>query len=288
MRPAAITPLGGITNDQLSWQEQGRWEGRNEGINIGRQQGLTEGYNEGYANGYNQGYSTGSQEAHVAGYNEAIDEANAVIERLQAQHIIYQQEVARNYQAYETERDQLRQLADNQATHIQALEERLVQHEQSARHFRTKIDNLVATHQRLTQESAALQEQCSTLTQRIQSLHQERAELDETVENLTLAKDANRLKYQEQLAHYNKTLTFVNSILGSVMSTLELNPDLEGSFSKLFADEYKKSVDFRISVDDIETAPHDDKNFSLLLPQTHEFIRAMLKVAHGDELPKNY
>lgn len=129
MRPAAITPLGGISNDQLSWQEQGRWEGRNEGINIGRQQGLTEGYNEGYANGYNQGYSTGSQEAHVAGYNEAIDEANAAIERLQAQHVIYQQEVARNYQAYETELDQLRQLADNQATHIQALEERLVQHE---------------------------------------------------------------------------------------------------------------------------------------------------------------
>lgn len=287
MRPAAITPLGGISNDQLSWQEQGRWEGRNEGINIGRQQGLTEGYNEGYANGYNQGYSTGSQEAHVAGYNEAIDEANLAIERLQAEHIIYQQEVARNYLAYEAERDQLRQLADNQATHIQALKDQLVQHEQSARHYRTKIDNLVATHQRLTQESAALQEQCSTLTLGIQSLLQERSDLDETVENLTLAKDANRLKYHEQLAHYNKTLTFVNSILGAVKSTLESNPELENSFSKLFAGEYKQSVDFRISVDDIETAPHEDKNFALLLPQTHEFIHAMLKVAQGDELPKN-
>lgn len=287
MRSAAITPLGGISNDQLSWQEQGRWEGRNEGINIGRQQGLTEGYNEGYANGYNQGYSTGSQEAHVAGYNEAIDEANAAIERLQAQHVIYQQEVAERYQAYESERDKLKQLALNQAAQIRALEEQLAQRDQSALHSRAKIDNLLATHQRLTQESAALQEQCSTLTLRIQSLHQERAELDETVENLTLAKDANRLKYQEQLAHYNKTLTFVNSILGAVKSTLESNPELENSFSKLFAGEYKQSVDFRISVDDIETAPHEDKNFALLLPQTHEFIHAMLKVAYGDELPKN-
>ncbi len=284
MRPAAITPLGGISNDQLSWQEQGRWEGRNEGINIGRQQGLTEGYNEGYANGYNQGYSTGSQEAHVAGYNEAIDEANLAIERLQAQHTAYQQEVARNYQAYETERDQLRQLADNQATHIQALQEHLVKHEQVAHQHQQKIDNLVATHQRLTQESAALKEQCSTLTLRIQSLHQERAELDETVENLTLAKDANRLKYQEQLAHCNKTLTFVNSILGAVKSTLESNPELENSFSKLFADEYKKSVDFRVLVDDIKTAPHEDSDFALLLPQTHEFILAMLKVECRNEL----
>lgn len=153
--------------------------------------------------------------------------------------------------------------------------------------YRTKIDNLLATHKRLTQESTALQEQCSTLTLRIQSLHQERVELDETVENLTLAKDANRLKYQEQLAHYNKTLTFVNSILGSVKSTLESNPELENSFSKLFAGEYKQSVDFRISVDDIETAPHEDSDFALLLPQTHEFILAMLKIACRDELPKN-
>ncbi|MCD8560230.1 MAG: hypothetical protein LRY75_15750 [Shewanella xiamenensis] len=284
MRPAAITPLGGISNDQLSWQEQGRWEGRNDGINIGRQQGLTEGYNEGYANGYNQGYSTGSQEAHVAGYNEAIDEANLAIERLQAQHTAYQHEVARNYQAYEAESDQLRQLADSQATHIQALKDRLVQHEQSALHYRTKIDNLLATHQRLTQEGATLQEKCSRLTQRIQSLHQERVELDETVESLTRAKDANRLKYQEQLAHFNKTLTFVNSILGSVKSTLELNPELEGSFSKLFADEYKKSVNFRILVDDLKTAPHEDSDFALLLPQTHEFILAMLKVECRNEL----
>ncbi len=288
MRPAAITPLGGISNDQLSWQEQGRWEGRNEGINIGRQQGLTEGYNEGYVDGYNQGYSTGSQEAHVAGYNEAIDEANLAIQHLQAQHAAYQQEVARNYQAYEAERDQLRQLADNQSTHIQALKDRLVQHEQSALHYRTKIDNLLATHQRFTQEGVTHQEQCSRLTQRIQSMHQERVELDETVENLTLAKDANRLKFQEQLAHYNKTLTFVNAILGAVKFTLELNPELKDSFSRLFAGKYKQSVDFRISVDDIETAPHEDKNFALLLPQTHEFIHVMLMVAHGDELPKNY
>ena len=234
---ATITPLGGISNDQMDWQERGRWLGRDEGINIGRQQGLTEGYNQGYAEGYNQGYSTGSQEAHVAGYNEAIDEANLAIERLQAQHVSYQQEVAERYQAYESERNKLKQLALNQVAQIRALEEQLVQRDQSALHSRTKIDNLLATHQRLTQESAARQEQCSTLTLRIQSLLQERSDLDETVGNLTLAKDANRLKYQEQLAHYNKTLTFVNAALGAIRSTLELNPELKDSFSKLFADE---------------------------------------------------
>ncbi|UUA73403.1 hypothetical protein [Cellvibrio sp. QJXJ] len=284
---AAITPLGGISNDQLAWQEQGRWEGRNEGIDIGRQQGLTEGYNQGYTEGYNQGHYVGSQEANTAGYNEAIDEANLAIQNLQAQHAVYLQEVARNYQAYEAERVQLRQLAGNQTAQIQALQEHLVKHEQVAHQHQQKIDNLVATHQRLTQESANLQEQCSKLTLRIQSLLQERAELDEKVENLTLATDTNRLKYQEQAAHYNKTLTFVNSILGAVKATLELNPELEDSFSKLFADEYKKSVEFRILVDDIKTAPHEDSDFALLLPQTQEFILAMLKNEHRTGLSKS-
>ncbi len=76
----------------------------------------------------------------------------------------------------------------------------------------------------------------------------------------------------------------MNSILGAVKSTLELNPEVEDSFSKLFAGEYKKSVDFRILVDDIKTAPHEDSDFALLLPQTHEFILAMLKVESRNEL----
>ena len=194
---AAITPLGGISNDQLSWQEQGRWEGRNEGINIGRQQGLTEGYSEGHANGYNQGFSAGTLEGNTAGYNEAIDEANAAIERLQAQHAAYQQDVAERYQIYESERDKLNQLALNQAAQIRVLEEQLVQRELSALQYQTKIDNLLATHQRLTQENVAVQEDASALAQRIQSLLREKVERNEVVENLTLAKDANRLKFQE-------------------------------------------------------------------------------------------
>jgi DNA repair exonuclease SbcCD ATPase subunit len=270
-----ITPLGGGDPEPWLLEQLAHSKGLGDGMRRGQEQGLLQGHEQ----GYHQGYAEGN----TAGYNEAIDEANLAIQNLQAQHAAYQQEVARNYQAYEAERDQLRQLADNQATHIQALEDRLVQHEQSALHYQTKIDNLFANHQRLTQESAALQEQCSTLTLRIQSLLQERSDLDETVENLTLAKNADRLKYQEQLEHYNKTLTFVNSILGAVKSTLELNPELEGSFSKLFADEYKKSVDFRILVDDIKTAPHEDSDFALLLPQTHEFTLAMLKVECRNE-----
>lgn len=284
---AAITPLGGISNDQMDWQEQRRWQGRDEGINIGRQQGLTEGYNQGYAEGYNQGYCIASQEAHVAGYNEAIDEANVAIQNLQAQHATYQQEVARNYQTYETEHDQLRQLAVNQTAQIRALEEQLVQHERSALHYRTKIDNLVATHQRLAQENATLQKDASAFTQRINSLLAEKAELSELVENLTHTKDVNRLKIQEQLKHYNKALTFINAILAAVKSTLGLDPALEDSFSKLFVGEYKKSVDFRILTDDIKTAPHEDKHFALLLPQTQEFILAMLKNEHCTGLSKS-
>ena len=52
----------------------------------------------------------------------------------------------------------------------------------------------------------------------------------------------------------------------------------------LFAGKYKQSVDFRILVDDIKTAPHEDSDFALLLPQTHEFILAMLKVECRNEL----
>lgn len=284
---AAITPLGGISNDQMDWQEQGRWQGRDEGINIGRQQGLTEGYNQGYAEGYHQGYCIASQEAHVAGYNEAIDEANVAIHNLQAQHAAYQQEVARNYQAYETERDQLLQLTVKQTAQIRALEEQLVQHERSALHYRTKIDNLVATHQHLAQQHAALQKDTSAFTQRINSLLVEKAELSEQIDNLTHTKDVNRLKIQEQLEHYNKALTFINAILAAVKSTLGLDPALEDCFSKLFTDEYKKSVDFRILTDDIKTAPHEDRNFALLLPQTHEFILAMLKNEHRTGLSKS-
>ena len=123
--------------------------------------------------------------------------------------------------------------------------------------------------------------------QRINSLLLEKTELSELVENITLAKDINRLKFQEQFAHYNKTLTFLNAILGTVKSTLELNPAFERSFSKLFADEYKKSIDFRIRVDEIKAPPHEDSDFALLLPQTHEFIMAMLKNEHRNGLHKS-
>lgn len=284
---AAITPLGGISNDQLSWQEQGRWEGRNEGIDIGRQQGLTDGYNQGYTEGHHQGYCAGSQEAHTAGYNEAIDEANVAIARLQAQHAAYQQDVAERYQAHEAECDKLKQLALNQAAQIRALEEQLVQREQSALQYQTKIDNLLAAHQQLTQENVVIRNEASALTQRIRSSLLEKAELNETVENLTLAKDANRLKLQEQLAHYNKTLTFVNAIREAVDFLLEQKPALQNLFSKLFADEYKKSIEFRIMVDEIKAAPHEDSDFALLLPQTHKFILAMLKNELHNVLPKS-
>ncbi len=276
---AAITPLGGGDPEPWLLEQLAHSKGLDDGMRRGQEQGLLQGHEQ----GYHQGYAEGN----TAGYNEAIDEANAAIERLQAQHVIYQQEVAERYQAYESERDKLKQLALNQAAQICALEEQLAQRDQSTLHYRTKIDNLLATHQRLTQESAALQEQCATLTLRIQSLLQERAELDEKVGNLTLATDTNLLKYEEQAAHYNKTLTFVNSILGAVKATLELNPELEDSFSKLFADEYKKSVEFRILVDDIKTAPHEDSDFALLLPQTQEFILAMLKNEHRTGLSKS-
>lgn len=274
---AAITPLGGISNDQMAWQEQGRWEGRNEGINIGRQQGLTEGYNEGYATGYSQGCSAGALEGNTAGYNEAIDEANTVIEGLQAQHAAYRQYTEERYQAYESERDQLRKIAVNQAARIQALEEQLVQREHAALQNQAKIDNLVTTHERLKQQNAAVQNEASALTQQIQSLLRENAQLNEAVENLTLSKNTNELKFQEQLAHYNKTLTVVNAIRVAVESFLEQNPALQNLFSKLFSDEYKKSVEFRILVDEIKAAPHEDSAFALLLPQTKEFILAMLK-----------
>lgn len=284
---AAITPLGGISNDQLSWQEQGRWEGRNEGIDIGRQQGLTEGYNEGYANGYSQGFSAGTIEGNTAGYNEAIDEANAAIERLQAQHATYQQHAEERYQAYESEGDQLRKIAVNQAARIQTLEESLAQRENAARQHQANLDNLLAANQRLKQENEAIQKETSILAPRVNSLLLEKAELSEIVEHITLAKHANRLKAQEQLAHYNKTLTALNAILGAVKCTLGLNPAIRDSFSKLFADEYKKSINFRIRVDEIKAPPHEDSDFALLLPQTHEFIMAMLKNEHCNGLDKS-
>lgn len=284
---AAITPLGGISNDQLSWQEQGRWEGRNEGIDIGRQQGLTDGYNQGYTEGHHQGYCAGSQEAHTAGYNEAIDEANVAIARLQAQHAAYQQDVVESYQAYEAECDKLKQLALNQAAQIRALEDKLVQREQATPKHQAKIDNLVTTHERLKQQNAAAQREASALTQQIQSLLRENAQLNEAVENLTLSKNTNQMKFQEQLAHYNKTLTFVNAIRVAVESLLEQNPALQNLFSKLFSDKYKKSIEFRILVDEIKAAPHEDSDFALLLPQTHEFILTMLKNEHRTGLSKS-
>ena len=89
------------------------------------------------------------------------------------------------------------------------------------------------------------------------------------------------------MAHHNKTLVFVNAIRGAIESLLKQNPALEDRLSNLFADEYKKSIDFRILVDDIKTAPHEDKDFALLLPQAHKFILAMLEIERRNELVKS-
>lgn len=283
---AAITPLGGISNDQMDWQERGRWQGRDEGIDIGRQQGLADGYNQGYAEGYNRGHCIASQEAHVAGYNEAIDEANLAIQNLQAQHATYQQEVTQNYRAYETERDELRQLAAYQAAQIQELEEQLAQRDQMVPQQQAKFDTELAAYQRLKQQGEILQKDIAALTQQTNLLQGKNASLEEAIKDLAKTNHERHSKIQEQSAHYNGTLTFLNAILGAVKSTLKLNPAIEDSFRKLFSDEYKKSVEFRIQVDDIKSAPHKDSDFALLLPQTHEFILTMLENECRNELLK--
>lgn len=130
-----ITPLGGGDPEPWLLEQLAHSKGLDDGMRRGQKQGLLQGHEQGYRQGYAEG--------NTAGYNEAIDEANAAIERLQVQHIIYQQEVAERYQAYEAERNRLKQLALNQAAQIRALEEQLAQRDQSALHSRAKIDNLL-------------------------------------------------------------------------------------------------------------------------------------------------
>lgn len=284
---AAITPLGGISNDQLLWQDLGRSEGFNQGLLVGKEQGLVEGYNDGFNQGYNQGYSAGSAEGNTAGYNEAIDEANAAIAKIQAQNAADQNQVAENYQAYAVERDQLRQSLVNQAAQIRTLEEKLALRGQAVLQQHAKIENQLEAYRQLTLESEILQEGCNKLKQRVQTLQHEKAMLNETIENLTHANDVAQLKTQAQLDHYNKTLVFVNAIKGTVEFLIEKNPEIEHQISELFAGEYKKAVDFKTLTDEIRSPPHEDSGFKLLLPQTHNLMLRLLKKSSTNSLPKD-
>lgn len=284
---AAITPLGGISNDQLLWQDLGRSEGFNQGLLAGREQGLAEGYNDGFNQGYNQGYSAGSAEGNTAGYNEAIDEANAAIAKIQAQNAADQNQVAENYQAYAVECDQLRQALVNQAAQIRTLEEKLAQRGHAVLQQHAKIENQHEAYRQLKLERETLQEGCNKLKQRVQTLQHEKAMLNEAIENLTHANDVTQLKTQAQLDHYNKTLVFVNAIKGTVEFLIEKNSEIEHQISELFAGEYKKAVDFKTLTDEIKSPPHEDSDFKLLLPQTHNLTLRLLKKSSANSSPKD-
>jgi chromosome segregation ATPase len=185
--------------------------------------------------------------------------------------------VAANYQAYEVELGRLKQALVKQANYILALEEQLKQSDQIARQQQNKLDSQLASYLRLKQQSETLQKDIAALTQQTNVLQEENASLNKTIKDLTKTNHEKHLKIQEQSAHYNKTLTFVNAIKGTVEPLLEQFPEMEAQANKLFASEYKKSVEFRILVDDIKTAPHEDQDFKLLLPQTHSHILRLLE-----------
>lgn len=165
----------------------------------------------------------------------------------------------------------------NQAAQILTLEEKLAQRDQAVRQQHAKSESQLEAYRQLTLESEILQKDCSNLKQRVQTLQHEKAVLNETIENLTQAKDSIRLKAQTQLDHYTKTLVFVNAIIGTVKLVIEKKPAIEHQISELFADEYKKAVDFRSLTDDIKHPPHEDSDFKFLLPQTHDLILRLLK-----------
>ncbi len=276
---ANITPLGGGEPEPWILEQLAHSRGANDGM----RRGLEEGRRDGYDQGYRQGYMEGN----TAGYNEAIDEANGAIAKIQAQNTAYLDQATANYQALEVERDQLKQELAKQANYILLLEEQLAQHDQVALQQQAKFDTQLAAYQLLKQENEILQKDIAALTQQTNLVQGKNASLDETIKDLAKTNHEKHSKIQEQSAHYNRTLTFLNAILGAVKSTLEINPAIENSFRKLFIDEYKKSVDFRILVDDIKAAPHKDSDFALLLPQTNEFIRTMLENECHNELLKN-
>jgi chromosome segregation ATPase len=266
---AHITPLGGGDPEPWLLEQLAHARGVDDGVRRGREQGLQEGYDHGYKNGYAEG--------NTAGYNEAIDEGNAVIERMQAQSVTYQHQAAANYQAYGVELDLLRQALVKQATNILALEEQLGLRDQAARQQQAIFDSQLESYQRLKQQSEILQKDLTTLTQQAHALQQEKADLAEAVKQLEHASDAIRIQVQAKSEQYNKTLVFINAIKATVESLIEQHPTIADQVNSLFAGEYKKAVEFRMLTDEIKVAPHEDSDFKLLLPQTHNLILRLLK-----------
>lgn len=255
---AHITPLGG--GDPAPWFLEQLAYAR--GVDDGVRRGLEEGRRDGYDQGYRQGYTEGN----TGGYNGAIDEANSAIAKMQAQNAAYQDQVTANYQAFEIERDQLKQALVRQATHILALEEQLA-----------KFDTQLESYLRLKQQSEIFQKDLTTLTQQAQTLQQEKAELTGAVKQLEHASDAIRIQAQAKSEQYNKTLVFINAIKATVESLIEQHPTIADQVNSLFAGEYKKAVEFRMLIDEIKVATHEDSDFKLLLPQTHSFILQLLE-----------
>ncbi len=266
---ANITPLGGGEPEPWIVEQLARSRGADDGM----RRGLEEGRRDGYDQGYRQGYTEGN----TAGYNEAIDEANNAIAKIQAQNAAYQDQVTANYQAFEIERDQLKQALVKQATHILALEEQLALRDQTARQQQAEFDSQFESYQRLKQQSEILQKDLTTLTQQAHALQQEKADLAEAVKQLEHASDAIRIQVQAKSEQYNKTLVFINAIKATVESLIEQHPTIADQVTSLFAGEYKKAVEFRMLTDEIKVAPHEDSDFKLLLPQTHSFILQLLE-----------
>ena len=268
---SAITPLGGGEPDPWVLQQISRSQGIDEGIARGHEQGLNQ--------GYQQGYNVGFAEGNTVGYNEAIDEANTAIAGLQEQHGNYQEQVAAQYQVYESERDQLKQTLIEQAMRIRELEERLVQRNQLVTQLQAKNDVLREANHQLAEENAVLREDNDALKNLVQTLKQANESLQENIEDLSKSNREKALKYRDQLNQYNKTVVFINAIRGVVESVIEQDPVMGDQIKNLFAGEYRKAVDFKISVDEITSAPHEDKEFALMLPQTHQFIMDMLNLS---------
>lgn len=266
---ANITPLGGGEPEPWILEQLAHSRGTNDGMH----RGLKEGRRDGYDQGYRQGYAEGN----AAGYNEAIDEANSAIAKIQTQNAAYQDQVIANYQAFEIERDQLKQALVKQATQILALEEQLALRDQTAHQQQAKCDDHLAAYWQLKQQSEILQEDLTEVTQQAKVLQEKNAAFNETIKDLMKTGDKKHLKIQEQSAHYTKTLVFINAIKATVESLIEQHPTIADQVNSLFAGEYRKAVEFRMLTDEIKVAPHEDSDFKLLLPQTHGLIQKLLE-----------
>lgn len=267
---SAITPLGGGDPEPWVLQQISRSQGIDEGIARGREIGL----NEGYQQGYNVGYAEGN----TAGYNEAIDEGNVAIAGLQANHKVYQEQVGAQFQELEEDRNRLRLAVIEQAKRIRELEEKLVQRDQVVGQLHAQNEAFREANQELAEENAALQEDNAALKQLVQTLRQANENLQENIEDLAKSNREKSVKLRDQINQYNKTVVFINAIKGVVESVIAQDPAMENQIKSVFAGEYKKAVDFKMSVDEITGAPHEDRDFALMLPQTHKFIVDMLSL----------